>query len=325
MAPNVEVFQRTAYDTMIETFLTAESDMLLLCTPDIDSAAYRKTIDFDGAAKFNTQTTASAATARDVRGFASTSAPAVKEARVPLTDKQYRDVLDGGGLDIAVEVGGMLANNALGEIVDDYFTLLASGRTTAHPENGVSGSPYAANGGGTVYYVDNFDMTGINGDLYTQTNDHSLALSAGNLDTVLQKRRTYKNRDGKARAAVVPPWLVVGAGASLESLGMALAAQAGRVYDGSGLQFGFAGRLQGVIVAPSGTFSGDQWALVYVTPKRGAGGRIKRAGPVQCHLRLSPEVRVAQAVDGNYFNVIVQFEFDNYFKTWEGDLLHSKP
>lgn len=324
MASNVAQFERTAYETMIETFLTAETDMLLLCTPDIESATYKKDIDLDGAAKFNTQTTASAATARDVRAFGSTSNPAVKEARIPLTNKQWRDVESGGSLDIATEVGALLAQNALGEIVDDFFTLLASGRTTAHPENGVSGSPYAATGGGTVYYVDAFDMTGVNGDTWSQTNDHTLALSSANLDTVMQKRRTYKNRDGKARAPVVPPWLVVGAGASLESLGLALSTQAGRVYNGSGLEYGFAGRLSGIIVAPSGTFASDNWALVYVTPKKTAGG-MKRSGPVRCHLRLAPEVRVERATDGNYFNVIVEFEFDNYFKSWEGDLLFSDP
>lgn len=324
MATNVAAFERTAYETMIETFLTQETDMLLLCTPDIEQATYKKDIDLDGAAKFSTQTTASAATSRDVRAFGSTSNPAVKEARIPLTNKQMRDVEAGGGIDLGTEVGAMLAQNALGEIVDDFFTLLASGRTTAHPENGVSGSPYAATGGGTVYYVDAYDMTGINGDTWSQTNDHTLALSAANLDTGLQKRRTYKNRDGKARAPIVPPWLVVGAGASLESLGSSLATQAGRVYTGSGMDFGFAGRIAGVIVAPAGTLANDQWALVYVTDKKTSQGS-KRSGPIRCHLRLAPEVRIEKATDGNYFNVIVEFEFDNYFKSWEGDLLWFDP
>lgn len=325
MASNLSVFEQTIFETMIENFYTAQSDMLVLCTPDVEIATVKKDNDLDGAAKFNTQSGASAATARDVRGFASQSNPVVKEARVPLTNKQYRDVLAGGGYDIGAEVGAMLAQNAFGEIVDDFFTLLASGRMTAHPENGVSGSPYAATGGGTVYYYDAYDMTGINGDTWSQTNDHTLALTSANNDTVLQKRRTYKSRDGKARASIVKPWLVVGAGASLESLGGALLAQQGRVYNGAALEFGFAGRFEGLVVAPSGTFASDQWAHVYVTEKRQPKGGAKRSGPIRCHLRLGPQVRVAQATDGNYFNVLVEFEFDNYFKSWEGDVFHSKP
>mgnify|MGYP000432060557 CR=1 FL=1 len=41
--------------------------------------------------------------------------------------------------------------------------------------------------------------TPINGGAgYTQTNDHTLALTATNLRTLLNKRLTYKDRDGKA-------------------------------------------------------------------------------------------------------------------------------
>ncbi len=323
MATDLSVFEDAVLSTMMEGVLTYESDMLRLTTPKVELKTKMTVRDLDGAAKFNTQTAAAAATAREVRGFSATSNPLVREARVPLRNKEYRDVLAGGGFDIGVEIGNMLSRNAMGEIADDFFTLLGAGRTTAHPENGVSGSPYAANGGGTVYFVDNFDMTGVNGDTWTQTNDHTLALSATNADTVLQKRRTYKTRDGKPWLPTVRPKLVVPPG--LETLAKALASQDGRIYNGSGLEYGFSGRFEEVIVAPSGALAAAAWAVVYVTPKVNPAGGTSLEGPIYSHIRLLPTVRVAQATDGNYFNVIVEFEYDNFFAPFEGNLLYSEP
>lgn len=324
MASNLQVFEDAVTSTMIEQFVTAESDMLLICTPQVELMTNVKVRDLDGAAKFNTQTTASAATARDVRGFASQSNPGVREARVPLRNKDYRDVMAGGGYDIGVEIGNLLAKNAMGEIVDDFFTLLGSARTLAHPDNGVSGSPYAATGGGTVYFVDAYDMTGINGDVFSQTNDHTLALNATNNDTLLVKRRTYKSRDGKAWLPPGKPYLLVPP--DLETLARAMSSQEGRIYNGSGLEQGYAGRHQGVIVAPAGTFAADAWSHLYVTPKLDpkTGAQVPH-GPFHSHIRLFPTVRVAEAPDGNYFNVIVEFEYDNFPGPFEGNYFYSEP
>lgn len=324
MASDFSVFEEAAVSTMVETFVTSQSDMLLLCTPKVELMTTVKDRDLDGAAKFNTQSGATAATARNVRAFATSSNPAVKEARIPLTNQQYRDVMAGGGYDIGVEIGQMLGENALGEISDDWFSLAGSLRTVAHPENGVSGSPYAATGGGTVYYVDAFDMTGINGDVYSQTNDFDLEFNSANLDTVMTGRRSYKSRDGKPRLPQVKPWLLL-PGAT-ERLGLAIASQQGRVFNGAELELGFAGQLSGIIVPPAGTFASDAWMLYYATPKRDpASGGLVTQGPLRSHIRLFPSVRIAEATDGNYFNVIVEFEYDNYLASFEGNVLYSEP
>lgn len=324
MASDFSVFEEAAISTMVETFVSSHSDMLLLCTPKVELMTTVKDRDLDGAAKFNTQSGASAATSRNARAFVSRSNPIVKEARIPMTNKQYRDVLAGGGFDIGAELGRMLGENALGEIADDWFSLAGGLTAVAHPENGVSGSPYAATGGGTVYYVDEFDMTGINGDSYSQTNFFQLAFNSANLDTGLSARRTYKNRDGKARLPITKPWAIL-PNAS-ERLGLALANQSGRLFNGSDLELGFAGQLAGIVVPPAGTFASDGWALMWLTPKRDpATGAETVSGPIRSHIRLIPTVRVAQATDGNYFNVIVEFEFDNYLSSFEGNYFYFEP
>lgn len=324
MATDLSVFEEAAVATMVETFVSSENDMLLLCTPKVELKTTVSDRDLDGAAKFNTQSGASAATARYVRAYATRSNPVVKEARIPLTNKQYRDVLAGGGYDIGVEIGGMLGRNALGEISDDWFSLAGSVRSVAHPENGVSGSGYAAVGGGTVYYADNFDMTGVNGDAYTQANDYTLPFNAANLDTLLVGRRGYKNRDGKPRMPQGKPYLLLPAG--LERLGLALANQSGRFFNGADAELGFAGSLAGVIVPPAGTFASDAFSLYWPTPKRDpASGAETVDGPIRSHIRLVPSVRIAEATDGNYFNVIVEFEYDNYLASFEGNYFYSEP
>lgn len=324
MASDFSAFEEAAISTMIETFVGSESEMLLLCTPKVELMTTVKDRDMDGAAKFNTQSGASAATARNVRAFSTRSNPVVKEARIPMTNKQYRDVLAGGGFDIGVEVGGMLGANALSEVADDWFSLAGAVTTTAHPENGVAGSPYAANGGGTVYFGDNFDMTGINGDVWTQTNVFNLAFGSANLDTVMSARRTYKNRDGKARLPNVKPWAIL-PGAS-ERLGLSLANQAGRIFNGTDLELGYLGQLSGIVIPPAGTFAANAWSLYWATPKRDPKtGLMVMSGPIRSHIRLIPTVRIAQATDGNYFNVIVEFEFDNYLASFEGNYFYSEP
>lgn len=324
MASDFSVFEEAAVSTMVETFVTAQSDMLLLCTPKVELMTTVKDRDLDGAAKFNTQAGATAATARNVRGFSTRSNPVVKEARIPMTNKQHRDVLAGGGFDIGVEIGQMLGVNALGEIADDFFSLAGAVRTTAHPENGVAGSPYAATGGGTVYFADSFDMTGVNGDVWTQTNDFVLAFGAANLDTVMTARRSYKSRDGKPRLPQVKPWAILPAAS--ERLGLALANQSGRVFNGTDLELGYLGQLAGIIIPPAGTFASDAWALYWATPKRDPRtGAETISGPIRSHIRLIPSVRIAPATDGNYFNVIVEFEFDNYLASFEGNYFYSEP
>lgn len=325
MPSDFTVFEEAAVSTMVETFVTSQSDMLLLCTPQVEIATTVKQRDMDGAAKFNTQSGATAATARNVRAFATRSNPVVSEARIPLTNKQHRDVMAGGGFDIGQEIGAKLGENALGEISDDWFSLAGGLRTVAHPENGVSGTPYAASGGGTIYFVDAFDMTGINGDVWSQTNDFTLPWNAANLDTVLTARRSYKNRDGKPRLPMGnKPFAILPGG--LERLGLAMASQQGRVFNGSELELGYAGQLAGIIVPPAGTFAADGWALYWPTPKRDPKTGLEVVqGPIRSHIRLIPTVRIAQATDGNYFNVIVEFEYDNYLASFEGNYFYSEP
>lgn len=321
MTQDLTQFRETVKQTLVSNLGNYQTDMLKLCTPIFDQRYAVDVIDFDGAGNFSTKSGAGAPTAQAVRAMKSSSSPAFKEQLIVLTDEQLLDQRAAGVL-----TANRIIAYAWNEIVADFFALLFAGRTTAHPENGVSGSPLAANGGGTLYFVDNIDVTTISsGASFTQTNDHTLALSATNLSTVLAKRRTYKTREGKKLMNTnVKPYLVVVP--ELETLARDLVAQSGRMYDGSGLQSGFNGRVADVIVAPGdATTDTTSWALAFVEDKQDPRGGTMRAGPVLSHVRMLPQVRIGYPSDANDVHVLAEYAFDNFYSNNEGDLLFSKP
>ena len=321
MTQDLTVFRETVKQTLVSNLGDYRTEMLKLATPIFDTRYNIDVIDFDGGGSFSTKTTTGAPSASAVRAMKSTSSPAFKEQLIILTDEQLLDQRAAG-----VMTANRIISYAWNEIVSDFFALLFSGRATAHPENGVSGSPLAANGGGTVYFVDNFDVTSISaGATFTQTNDHSLSLSATNLATVLAKRRTYKTREAKKlmNTGVVPYLVVV---PDLETLGKDLVAQSGRFYTGSGVDSGFAGRIRECIVAPGdATSDTTSWAVVFVEEKQNPLGGSMRQGPVNCHIRMLPQVRIGYPTNANDVHVLAEFAFDNFYSNNEGDLLFSKP
>lgn len=321
MATDLTVFREIVKETLISNLGNYQSEMLKLCSPHFDSKYQIDVLDFDGAGYFTTKTAAGAPTGTTVRAFKSSSAPVVKEQLIVLTDEQLWNIEQA-----AVMTADQIIAYAWNELVSDFFSLLFAGRTTAHPENGVSGSPIVANGGGTMYFVDTFDMTTISqGTTLTQTNDHTLALSSTNLQTVLAKRRTYKTREGKAIMNTgIVPYLVVPP--ALETLGKDLVAQNGRMFDGAGLQSGMNGRIRECIVAPGdATSDTTSWALVYVEAKADPRGGSMTCGPIHSHVRMVPQVRIGRPTDSNDTNVLSEFAFDNFYGPNEGDLLFSKP
>lgn len=317
MTSDVSRLETETMDIFDRLMADWSSDILLLCTPTVDENARLVVGELDGGGTFTVQSGASAPTATDVKGFKSQSSPAVYERRIPVTFRQERDVAD-----LPMKIAQLMMGRATNHWADDFWSLLGAGRTTAHPENGVASSPYAANGGGTVYYVDNFDMTFINGGSATQTNDHSLALSAANIDTLLTKRTTYKDRDGKTHLRESKPYLVYGQSNVTTARNIRGVQQA--TYDGSGLVSPVINDLAGVIKAPSG-FTSGAWALVYIEEYLDKFGRQARTCPVRLHVRKWPEIRIKEATDGNYYNVIGEMEWDAFYAPFEGDLLYSKP
>lgn len=317
MATDVTRLEQDVLTTFDRLMANWSSPILQLCTPTVDPRASIIAGELDGGGAFTAQSGPSAPAATDVKGFKSASAPAVYERRVPITFRQERDVPMLGD-----KIARILQQKATNAWANDFWTLLGAGRTTAHPENGVASSPYAANGGGTVYYVDNFDMTFINGGTATQTNDHTLALSPANIDTLLAKRIAYKDRDGAAYLREDLPWLVHGPSDLTSARNIRDVQQP--VYDGSGLVSAVRNDLAGVIKAPAG-FSAGAWALVWVDQYIDPNGRQGRQCPVRIHVRVWPTVRIREAVDGNYLNVIGEMEYDAFYAPFEGDLLYSKP
>lgn len=317
MATDVTKLEQETMEIFDRLMADWSSSVLSLCTPTVDAAARLVAGELDGGGAFTVQSGASAPAATDVKGFKSQSTPAVYERRIPLTFRQERDVAD-----LAMKVAMLMMQRATNQWSEDFWTLLGAGRTTAHPENGVASSPYAANGGGTLYFVDNIDMTFINGGSATQTNDHSLSLSPANIDTLLEKRTTYKDRDGKTHLRESKPYLVHGQSNVTTARNIRDVRSA--TYDGSGLVSPVINDLAGVIKAPTG-FSAGAWALVWIEEYLDAAGRPARTCPVRLHVRKWPEIRIKEAVDGNYYNVIGEMEWDAFYAPFEGDLLYSKP
>jgi hypothetical protein len=317
---DIAAFKNTVTEHMIRHIGDFSGDALKITTPTISTDGFIKTTDMDGAANFTTQSSAAVPTASVIRAFGSTSNPVVKEMNIPLLETQIRDWAN-----VAPQTAALVLGRAWNEWSDDLFTLVFSGRTVAHPDNGVSGSPYAANGGGTVYFYDNYDMTPVNGGSgYTQTNNHTLALTATNLRTLINKRRTYKDRDGKAHPVPGKPVLCVVP--DLQGTAKNLVMQSGQMYSGAGLQEGFADEIADVVVAPAGATSAvDAWALIWVTDKTGTNGEVRRSSPFLSHIRALPTLRIDPQPGGGYWNLYCSFEHDNYLHPWEGDVFYSEP
>jgi len=204
VASNLDVFKANLQVIMMSQIGSYQNDLFQLVTPDVVPGTIT-VMDMDGAANITAQSGVAAPADSKVYGFGSTSNPIVREMTIPLQEKQLRDAPAA-----AAYVAGLGIGRIWNEIADDGFSLLLSPRTIAHPLNGVAGSPLVANGGGTMFMADNFDVTPINGAAgFTQTNDHTLALTATNLRTLLGKRSNWLDKDKKASKPRLKPWLVV--------------------------------------------------------------------------------------------------------------------
>lgn len=320
MGQDLSVLRQTVHKHLITKVETLQGAMLPLCSPFFDSQAIVKVHDIGGGGNYSTKTTTGAPAASAVRALASASNPVEREQLIKFEQNRLGDMDR-----LAMEIAERTFGYGWQEINVDYFTLLMNGRTTAHPDNGVSGSPWAANGGGTVYAVDNFDMTFLDTSTATQTNDHTLALSNANVSTLLAKGVTYKDLAGKGlNRTTAKPYLVVAP--ELADLGNAIVAQVGRLYDGSGLVNGFSGRLAGCITVPAGVCAADAWAIVWVDEMSNGLGGIVRQGPVNSHIRELVRVRIGIPTDAGDIHVYSSFNYDNwYHPTVDQRLMYSEP
>lgn len=298
-------------------------DLFKVARPIVDTRAYVDATDFDGGNNYTAQSGAAAPSASDVRAFKSSSNPTRYEIDVPLTEEQLLDWQRA-----ADQVGDLLVDRAWHKITVDFWTLIFGARATAHPDNGVSGSPIAAVGGGTAYVVDNLEITPINGaSAFQQTNDHTVALTATNLRTVLNKRPAWKDRDGGASATRADkPYLCVVP--ELAGTAKNLVMQSGQLYNGSGLSEGFADEIAGVIVVPrEATAAADAWALVYVTETLGDNNEVTgKDGPLLIHLRAAPKVEVDREPGGGFYHCYCSFSCGIWFHPLcDRDLMYSEP
>lgn len=310
---------REIFKQRLENPIEGADGMLKLCSPIFSEKAAINVNGLAVGAGFTTKTGVGVPTAGEARSFGSTTNPVVRQKREVFEADRLLDLES-----LAMDIADISWNQAWREINAAYFTLIGAATSTAHPDNGVSGSPWAATGGGAVYAADSYDMTFLDGSTATQTNAHSLALSSANLSTVLAKRRTYKSASGKADLPQFAPYLVCAP--ALETLAKDLVKQEGRLYDGSGLQSGFAGRIKDVVVADgSATFNAGGWATVYVRDTVDSQGRPVKVGPIVVHIREMPTVKIEPVPGSSDISVYTKMSYSCvYAPACDSDIFYSQ-
>lgn len=328
MPTDVTVLNEDIQKALFSTVFAADTLITSVATVHVNGASAIEIQDMDGLAKFSQQSGATDITATLARAFKSRSNPIVLEARTELTNKQERDILSGKGFDIYEIFSKMFGANMLRKMAKDVFTLYASGRVTAHPENGVSGSPLAAVGGGTLYAVDNITTTPLNtpGSPFDQTNDFNLVFNDPNVNTILAYRSKWKSRDGDNNVDPnIRPVFVSGPDLNRRALDMF--SRTTEIYDGTGLLSAQAGRVKQVVQDPSGAFGADDFAFIYESMKLNpTTGSVEMMYPVHLHVNVLPTMKLTPAEKGNYKNLVAEIEYDAFFDPMvDRDLLYSKP
>lgn len=328
MATDVTVLNEDIQKALFSTVFAADTLITSVASVHVNGSSALEIQDMDGLAKFSQQSGATDITATDARAFKSRSNPVVLEARTALTNKEVRDILSGKGFDIFDIFSRMFGANMLRKMAKDVFTLYASGRVTAHPENGVSGSPLAAVGGGTLYAVDNITTTPINtpSSPFDQTNDFTLAFNSANVNTILAYRSKWKSRDGDNNVDPnIRPRIITAP--DLTKRARDLFSRQGEIYDGTGLQSGHAGEVIEVVQDPSGAFASDAFAFVYQSMKLNPTlGSVEMMFPVHLHVNVLPTMKLTPAEKGNYSSLVAEVEYDAFYDPMvDRDLLYSEP
>jgi hypothetical protein len=314
--------------TLVSAVFNSETVIPRIATLHVEPSKNIEIQDVDGLAKFTQQAGATDITPTFARAFKSRSNPVVLEALTQLTNKEARDIRAGAGFDINELYGRMFGANMLRKMAADVFALLAGVRATAHPENGVSGSPLAAVGGGTLYCADNITTTPINtpGSPFNQTNDFNLAFNSANVDTILAYRPRWKSRDGDNNADPNTKPVCVTPSA-LTKRARTLFGRTNEIYDGTGLQTAHAGEVSDIVEDTSGSLASDAFLFLYKAMKfNPAAGSMVEMFPVHLHINLLPNMKLVEAPAGNYTNLVAEIEYDVFFDTMvDRDVIYSQP
>lgn len=302
------------------SFLGWSGEMLKLTSFLIDDQPHLDLTDVYGFGAWSAQSGLTAITNKEIRALSVRTTPTAWDYKTELTNKQVRDTKG-----VLPQIAAAAATRFLEDVTDVFAGKFYNANTTAHPENAVVGSPYAANGGGTVYMADVYDMTFVNGGTKTQQNFYQLQLGDTSLATIVQNRVDYRERGGeRASMPGEKPFLVTGP--SKMVLGQDLAEQEGRIYDGTGLQSGWRNRVAGTVLLPS--FGTDGWALVWRRQHTAYGPNGETIAftrcPVWVHMRLLPKFRLFQG-DKNTIAAIGEAEYAIGYFPFEGDFALSKP
>lgn len=314
MANALAAAAKTAYRVFFET-LSDETSSWMPLTGQVQSEepTYVES-DVYGVTTYAAQV--ASPVPKDIISSQSSTAVAAFEETLKFTKKEVRDTPG-----ILAASAQQLAIAGAWTLTKAFWDAVAALDTTTHPEDG--GSTYAATGGGTVFFADDFDMTPPNDSAFTQSNLFTDGLSDTAIDAGLAARADYRTKSGTPiTGSADAPFLIVPS--ELWGLADALATQMGRLYDGAGLQLGFAGRLRNVVKMPFTATDANDWFLWWLRQTVSSDGQPIMAGPVMPWLREPPSIRITPSPNSNHIEVVAYMEYAIHTRPWEGDVQMHK-
>lgn len=314
MNQEAKVSAREALRRVQPTFLAATDAVVLA-----DETTYKETAWYaDGA--WTARTTATdAPESEDILSGAAASEPTPFQNLLSMSFDEYER-----NPDMVGQYAEQIAQTWLDELDDDWWTAVLSIAAALHPFNGVN-PPYAAVGGGTVYFGDEFSMTTPGGVTFTQKNLFSDTLSSTALSAAMSARHNYRRPDGRRakRPGEKPILFCV---TDIFDIATNLLGRTGEIYDGEGLQLGaFGNYIDQIVVVPGGiTSSTTAWGLIWPTmfTARDRTGRRQnlKACPIMPVVRDNMRVRVTEDTNDNVINVIGHASKSIHYRPWEGDI-----
>lgn len=315
MANNLTKSLRKAYDTFYLQLANFDETWQKITSPLTESDPTYVESDIYGLKTFEAQV--DSPTAKDLIASSSETSVAPFEEIVKVRKKDVND-----NPRLLIQMAADLARLGGWTLTKAFWDAVKALDVTVHPENG--GSVYTAQGGGTVYFADEFTIDPPNDAAFNQANLFTDALTATALSNGIAARREYLDKSGNpADQPNELPWLIVPP--ELETKASDLFERKGEIYDGSGLQSGsFGKRLKGVITLPGKVADANDWFLWWNRTIVDRSGNLRPYGPVIPWLRVPPQIEFFKSPFSNHLYIVAYMEYAIHYRTFEGDVQMHK-
>jgi hypothetical protein len=225
-----------------------------------------------------------------------------------------QDARDTDIVENTVAAWGALAADTLADLM---FDVLTAATTTASPMNG--SNSIAANGGGTLFICDSYDMTHPQGTTTSaQSNTSTAALSVTQVRNDISTHWSYLDYHGRRmrnyaqKPILIAPIDLLGTTDQIAMLNTVL-------YDGAGLvspvnqhldqSRGMANN-NGIVTLPGNAADPNDWWMLWVGQYLDSdSGAEVTMGPIRPWIRKAPEIEVNPSPNSNHVHIIVEAEY----------------